>query len=168
MSNRQHAACPACTIVASIGSILDLSGNRHKDEVGHQFDGVARREVLSGFLVVFLVESPDQLLENHAHGVVVQPRQTNRAIIIQNRIRAEVDGGRNKLLNDRAEDVGIDHSADLIPEFELVQNLLHVGRKAVEIGFEVALELLSLSAGFEVFQAEWRTIAERLASNETQ
>jgi hypothetical protein len=34
---------------------------------------IARREVLAGFLVVFLIEAADQLFEDGAHGVVVQP-----------------------------------------------------------------------------------------------
>jgi hypothetical protein len=49
-----------------------LLGDGQEDQIGHELDGVARRPVLAGLLVVVLVELADQFLENGAHGVVVQ------------------------------------------------------------------------------------------------
>ena len=142
LRNRQHTACATRAIIAGVRGILNLFRDRHEDQVGHKFNGVTRREMLSCLLVVFFVESPDQLLEDHAHGVVVQTGNSDAAVIEQNRLRTEVDGWRNELLNDCAEDVSVDHGPDLIPEFELVQNFLNIRRKTVEVGFEVDLELL--------------------------
>jgi hypothetical protein len=56
--------------------------------------------------------------------------------------RAEVDVAVEELLDELAEDVGLDQGGDLVAELELVEDLLHVGREAVEVGFEVGLELV--------------------------
>ena len=50
--------------------------------------------MLAGFLVVFLVEAAYQVLENGTHGVVVQAGQFDGAVIVLDRVRAEIDVGR--------------------------------------------------------------------------
>ena len=52
---------------------------------------------------------------------------------------------------------------DLVAELEVVEDVLHVGREAVEVGLEVGLELLLAGAGLEVAQRELRGVVERLA-----
>jgi len=59
-------------VVQQVRAGLNLVSYRQENQVGHQLDGVARRPVLASFLVVLLVEAPDQLLENRAHGVVIK------------------------------------------------------------------------------------------------
>ena len=72
LGHGQHAARAAGAVVEQIGARLDLVGDRQEDQVGHQLHRVARRPVLAGFLVVLLVEAADELLEDRAHGVVVE------------------------------------------------------------------------------------------------
>ena len=46
-------------------------------------------------------------------------------------------------------------SAQLVAEFELLQDVLDVGREPVQVGVEVVAQLLLRCAGGEVFKAEW-------------
>ncbi len=55
-----------------------------------------------------------------------------------------------ELLDQAAEDIGIDQRGDLVAELEFVEDLLNVGGEAVEIYHEVHLELPRLSAGAQV------------------
>ena len=89
--DRQHPTGTAGAVVDQIGAGLDIGGHRHEDEARHELHDVARREVLAGLLVVLLVEAPDELFEDRAHPVVVEPRQPHRAIPVQDRSGAEVD-----------------------------------------------------------------------------
>ena len=80
LGDRQHAAGAAGAVVDQVGAGLDLVGDRQEDQVGHELDGVARRPVLAGLLVVLLVEPADQLLEDRAHGMIVEARVPDRAV----------------------------------------------------------------------------------------
>ena len=72
LGDGQHAAGAACAVIEQIGARLDLIGDRQEDQARHQLDGIARRPVLAGLLVVLLVEAADQLLEDRAHRMVVE------------------------------------------------------------------------------------------------
>jgi hypothetical protein len=78
--------------VPDLISVLD---GRKEHEVRHQPNGVARRPVLAGLLVVLLVELADQFLEDRAHRVVVDAG------------RREVDVGVEELVDQRADGVGL-------------------------------------------------------------
>ena len=134
-----------------------------EDQLGHQLDGVARRPVLAGLLVVLLVEAADQLLEDRAHRMVVEARQLHRAVAVQDRVRAEVDRRVEELLDQRAERVGLREPRDLVAELEVLEDVLHVRREAVEVGLEVGLELLLACPGSQVAQRELRGVVEGLA-----
>src|SRR5208337_5366413 len=104
-----------------------------------ELHGIARRPVLAGFLVVGLVEAADQLLENRAHGMIVEAGMLYRTITIQDRLRAEIDRGIEEFLDERAERIGLGQLRDLVAELEIIQNPLHIGRETIEIGFEIRL-----------------------------
>ena len=70
--------------------------------------------------------------------------------------------GVEELLDQRAERVGLREARDLVAELEVVEDVLHVGREAVEVGLEVGLELLLAAARLEVAQRELRGVVERL------
>ena len=158
LRHRQHTARAACTVITGIGGVLDLIRDGRKHKVSHQLHNVAGRPVLTGFLIVGLVEAAHKLLEDGAHSMVVQTGE------IAARLRAEVNVLADKLLDDRAENIGFDHRVDLVSKLELVQNFLHVRRKAVEICFKIRLELLRGWAAGQVAQAEGRSVAESLPS----
>ena len=102
----QHPARPHGTVVEKIRAGTDGVGNREKDEHRHQADGIARRPVLAGLLVVFLVELADEFLEDRAHGMVVHAGMLHRAVGIEDGIRAEVHLRIEEFADQRAEGVG--------------------------------------------------------------
>ena len=71
LGDRQHAAGAASAVVDQVGAGPDLIGNRQEYEAGHKLHHVPGSEVLTGLLVVLLVEAPDELFEDRAHAVVV-------------------------------------------------------------------------------------------------
>ena len=111
---RENPAGAASAVVKQIGAGFELLGDGAKDEIGHQPHGVAGRPVLAGFLVVFLVELADQFLEHGAHRVVVDAG------------RSKVDFGIEELGNQGAERVGLRECLELVAEFEVFQDVLHV------------------------------------------
>ena len=129
-----------------------------EDEFGEKRHHVARGEVFAGFLVVLLVEPPDQLLEQRPHRVVVQGGQPDSAVGIKNRGRGEVDAVVQELLNQAAQNVGIHKGLDLVTELELVQDLLDVWGEAVQVRLEVGLSCLDLGTRLEVAERVGRRV----------
>ena len=124
--------------------------------------------MLTRFLVVLFVEAPHQFFEDGAHAVIVEAGVFDSAVTAQHRVRAQIDVGRQQLLDQSTQSVGLGQARDLITEFEIVEDVLHVGREAVEVGFEVRFQLLLTGAGFEVAQGERRSVMEGLASGLAQ
>ena len=75
----------------------------------------------------------------------------------------EVDVRRQELLDQRAEGVSLGEARNLVAELEVVEDVLHVRREAVQIRLEVGLELLLAGAGLEVAQRELGRVVERLS-----
>ena len=168
LGHGEHAAGAAGAIVEQVGAGLDLLGDGEEDKFGHEAHGVARRPVLAGLFVVLLVEAPHQLFEDGAHAVVVEAGTPHRAVSVQNRRRAQVDVGGGQLLDQRAEGVGFGQARDLVAELEVVEDVLDVGREAVEIRFEVGGELLAAGARPQVAQGERGGVVEGLAGGLSQ
>ena len=158
----QHAAGAAGAVVEQVGAGLDLVGHGQEHEAGHELHGIARRPVLAGFLVVVLVEHAHEVLEDGAHGVIVEAGQ------LAHGPGAEVDVLVEELLDELAEAVGLGEPGDLIPKLEVLEDVLHVRREAVEIGHEVVLERLLRLAGLQVAQEEGRGVVEGLAGGGAQ
>ena len=141
---------------------------RAEDKVGHQLDGIARRPVLAGLFVVLFVELAHQLLEQRAHRVVVHRRVLDGAVAVFDRMGAEVDFGVEELGDQGAEGVGLGQTRDGVAELEVVQDVLHVGGKAVEVGVEVGFELLLIGAGLQVAEGKLRGVVECLLGSGAQ
>ena len=139
------------------------SAIRGEDQLRHERHGVARGEVLAGLLVVLLVEAPDQLLEDRAHAVVVEPGMPDRAVGVDHRIWAQVDVGGGELLDQGAQGVGLGEARDLVAELEVLEDVLDAGGEAVEVVLEVGLQLVAAGAGAEVVEGELRGVVECLA-----
>ena len=129
---------------------LILILDRQKHEIRHQANGVARRPVLACLLVVVLVELADQFLEDRAHRVVVDAG------------RRKVDVGVEKLVDQRADRIGLGEGGELVAEFEIVENVLDVRREAIEVILEIGEQLLLAAARFQVAQRELRGVVEGL------
>ena len=67
-----------------------------------------------------------------------------------------------------AENMGIHQFLNLVAEVELGEDLLHVGREAVQICNEVIAQALACCAGLELGQRELRDVVERLPRCHTQ
>ena len=147
LGDGEHSAGAAGAVVEQIGPGFDLVGDRQEDEIGHQLDRIARRPVLTGLFVVFLVEPPNQLLEDRAHGVVVETWMLDGTVTVEDRLGTKIDIRGEKLFDQRPERVSLGKAWDLIAKFEIVEDFLHVRREAVEIGFKVCLQLLLAAHG---------------------
>ena len=93
--------------------------------------------MFAGFLVVLFVEAADQVFKDCAHGVVVQAGQTDGAVLIQLRLRAEVDLGGEEALDDGIQDVALGQAVDLVTELELFEDVLNVGGEPVQVCLKV-------------------------------
>lgn len=83
-------------------------------------------------------------------------------------MRAEIDLGVEEFDEERAKGVGLGQTRDGVAELEVIENVLHVRRKAVEIGFKVRLELLRIRARFEVGEGKLRGVVECLTGRIAQ
>ncbi len=156
LGHGEHAAGAAGAVVEEVGARLDLVGDGQEHELGHEPDGIAGRPVLAGFLVVVFVEAADQLLEHRAHGMVVE------AGLVAHRGGAEVDVLIEEFLDELAEDIGFREAGDLIAKLEIGQDVLHIWRKAVEVGGKIVAERLLGGAGLEVAQEKGGGVVECL------
>ena len=166
LSNSKHASGTAGSIVAGIGSVLDLVSNRHKHKVSHELDNITRCPVFSSFLVVFFIEFTDQLLKDGAHAMVIKAGmlEDRLCFILINRIRTQIDIRRCELLNNRTKNIRIHHRVDLVTELEFIQYHLNIWREAVKICFKVCLQSLRFRTAGQVLQKEGRRITESLSS----
>ena len=124
--------------------------------------------MLAGLVVVVLVEPPDQLLEDRAHGVVVEAGMPERAVQLTHFVGAEVDRRVEELFDQGAEGIGLGEPRDLVAELELLQDVLDVRREAVEVVNEVGPQLLRVGSGPKVTQGEGRGVIEVLPGLITQ
>ncbi len=166
--NGQHPAGAARAVVDQVGAGPDRVGDRHEDQARHELYDVARGEVLAGLLVVLLVEAPDELFEDRAHPVVVQALQAHGAVPVQDGPGAEVDRIVQEFLEQEAQRVRFHQRGNLVAKLELLQNLLHVGREAVQVRLEVGSQLLLPPAGCKVAEPEGRGVVEGLAGGLAQ
>src|SRR5205814_6343238 len=88
----------------------------------------------------------------------------DRAVALLDWLGAEIDLGRSELLDQAAENVGFDQRRNLVAEFELVENLLDVGREAVEVREKIVLKLLLLGAGPQIAEGEGGDVVKRAVS----
>ena len=118
--------------------------------------------MFSGFLIIFFVELADEFFKDSTHAVIIKGwvSEDGLCCILVNRSWTEIDIGRDKFLNHRAEYSSINHGIYLIAEFEFLKYLLNIGRKTVKISNEVGFHFLLIRAAGKVFQKERRDIAE--------
>ena len=108
---------------------------RDEEQVDHQADDLAGREVLAGLLVADLGEPPDQLLEDVAH------------LDVGHRVGVQVDLA--ELGDDQVEPVGLVELGDVLLEAEVFDDLAGAAGEALDVVGQVggdvvrvALELL--------------------------
>ena len=145
LGHRQHAAGAAGRIVEGLDDVaLAQIPFGRQQQVDHQLDHLARREVLPGLLVGLLRPDADELLEDVAHLDVVHP------------LRREVDPGET--LHHLVEQVLLRHARDLPVEGEALHDLAHVGGESVDPGVQVGGEPVRVVQ--EPGQVELREVVE--------
>ncbi len=72
LSNGEHTTRTAGSVIAGVGSVLDLVCNWHKHKVSHELDNITRCPVFSGFLVVLLIKLTDQFLKDGTHAMIIK------------------------------------------------------------------------------------------------
>jgi len=99
-----------------------------QQQVHHQLDHLARREMLAGLFVRLFRTDPDELLEDVAHLDVVDAT------------RRQID--RGELLDDFVQQVLLGHARDLLIEGQALHDFANVLREAVDVGVEVRCKLV--------------------------
>ena len=96
-----------------------------QQQVDHEMDHVAGGEVLAGVLLQRLVELPDELLEDGAHGEVVD------------RVRVQVHLRIAEPLHHLEQQTRLVELGDGVVEVELLQHLAHVGAEPGDVVAQV-------------------------------
>ena len=123
LGNGEHAARAAAGVVDAehhpLGAQTLLVAGQQ--QVDHEMDHVAGGEVLAGVLFQRLVELPDELLEDRAHGEVVD------------RVRVEIHLRIAEPLHHLEQETRLIELGDGVVEVELLQHLAHVGAEPGDV-----------------------------------
>jgi hypothetical protein len=130
----------------------NASGILGKDEVDHEPDHLARREVLAGRLIGQFGKLANQFLEDRAHVGIADP------------VRVKVDLA--ELLGDEVEQVGIGKSVDLRFQLEAGEDVFDVGRKAVKVSRKVHRDVILVAN--DGLQVHRRSVVKGIAGRASQ
>jgi len=92
----------------------------------------------------------------------------NRTARLEHRVRAQVDRGIEQLLDQRAERIRFGKARNLVPELEVLEDLLDVRREAIQVRLEVRPELLLAGAITQVAEGEPGRVVECLPGSLAQ
>jgi len=118
-----------------------------EQDVHHEPDDLARREVVARSLVGQLVEAPDEVLEDEPH------------LLVRHRVRVQIHVA--ELGDDKVEDVRLAHPLDLVLELEVLEDAAHVGREALDAADEVLLDVVGVA--LQLLEVQRRVAVETLA-----
>ena len=113
-----------------------------RNNIRHQLDDISRSPVFPGLLVVFLVKFAYQLFKERTHGMIIKTGEPYRPIVVQYIIWGEVNVRRGQLFNKSTQRVSLNQLAsacDLVAEFKIVEDVLDVLRKPIEVGCKILL-----------------------------
>ena len=145
---------PHRAVIDQVGGGPDLIGNRQEDKAAMSCTTSRGVKCSPASSLFSSLNRPDELFENGTHAVVVEALQTHGAVSVQNGPRAEVDRLVEELLQQEPQRMRLDQPGNLVAELELLQDLLDVGREAVEVGLEVGPEPLLLADRGQVTEPE--------------
>src|SRR5579864_9769919 len=132
----QHSARTASGIVERPHDALgaeDLAV-RGEQQVDHQPDDLARREVVTGGLVRCFIEAPDQVLEDQAH------------LVIGDDVGMQIDVC--ELPDHQVEPVGLIQLGDFLLELEVLEYLPRPRRETLDVVRQVLCGLVRLALEF--------------------
>jgi hypothetical protein len=134
--NRAHHAGLAQNVV-----VLD------EDQVDHQADDFARREMLPGRLVADFRELADQLFEHEPH------------LHVADDFGMQVDAG--EFLGDLVQQAGLGKPVDLGAEFEALEHVAHRRRERLHVADQVGRNVVGIA--HQHLHVEGRGVVEALA-----
>ena len=134
------------------------------EEAGFELDDDRFAELRLGDVVLF-VEAAEQLLEERAHRVVVEPRQEHVPLVVLHGLDREVDRGIRQLFKHGPQPLLLRELVHPVAHLELVDDVLDVGREAVEVVDDVRLQTLRVDLVLQRLHREGRGIVERMARN---
>ena len=146
----EHAA-------GSAGGVQELAhraGGREKvvvideENVHHEPNDLARREVIARGLIGKFIEAADQVLEDEPH------------LLVGDAVWVQVDIG--ELRDDEIEDVRLAHLLDLGLKLKVLEDAAHVGRESVDVADQVFGNMVWV--GLELLEGKSRVVVEALAS----
>ena len=155
----EHAAGTAGGIVNGDDG-RELLFHRLEQQVDHELDDLARGEVLSGLLVVLLVELADEFLKDVAHAEIGQAGEL-APVRADGVVVGEIDVRGDEFFEDAVEGVRLRHFPDLVAEIELGDDFGDVGAEAVEVVIEVRFQLGGISE--QTLEGELGGVVEDLA-----
>ena len=120
-------------------NLRQIAFKRLEHQAAEQLNHVARREVFSRFLVVFLVETSQQFLKQCSH-LVVAHRWQRQSVGVGGLSVGEVYAWVGDALNDGKQTLVVGELFCLVVVVEVFQHVFHVGAEAVEIFHEVVVE----------------------------
>ena len=99
-------------------------------------DHVARRKVLTGFLVVFFVETAKKFLEDSTH-VKIRHSRKRQTVGVFSGLVSEIDVWVGDFLYQREQAIAVSEFASLVEKLEFVKHVLHVMAKSEQVFCEV-------------------------------
>ena len=155
LGNGEHAAGSAGGVVDGLDDVALVEVMfGAEQEVDHEADDLARREMLSGLFVRLFGADQDKFLEDIAH------------LQIGDGLGGEIDLIGGESLDHVEEEVFFVHLGDLHPEVEAFEDVPHVGGEGVYVAREVLGELIGVVEQF--FEREGRCVVERNARDLVQ
>jgi hypothetical protein len=148
-------ACDAQHAAGAGGGVVDRADHARlrkgvvvldEEQVHHQPDDFAWGEVLAGGLVGKLGEFPDQLLEDGAHGGVVDG------------FGVQVDGG--EFLGHQVEQAGLGQAVNLGVKLEALEDVARGRRERLQVRAQVFADVVLVA--HQLFQVERRRVVEEL------
>jgi hypothetical protein len=119
----------------------------HEEQVDHEADDFAGREVVTRRLIGLFVEAPDQVLEQQSHFNVVH--------------RAWVEVDLAELSDHQKQDVVLAHALDFVGEIEALEDAFYVVRETVDVRREVQVDVVWVA--HQLGEAQRRMVVKPLA-----
>ena len=132
--------------------VRSTSAVRREQQVDHQPDDLARREVVAGGLVRGFIEPPDQVLEDQAH------------LVVRHRVGVQVDLG--ELADHQEQPVGFVQLGDLLLELEILEDLAGLGGERLDVVGQVLGDLVRVA--LQLLEIELAGVVERVAGDPVQ
>ena len=164
LRHRENAARAARAVVDRVSAVLERILDRLDRQPRQKPHIVPRRKVLTGLGdVVLFIEAPQKFLEHRPHRMVVEPGEDNKAVVVLDRLDGKVDRRIGELLENRPETPLVRQRIHPMPQLELVDHVLHVGRETVEILQHVHLQPLRIDLVLQRRHRERRSVVKRIA-----